>query len=146
MGYRQNAPYFLNTIPVKLAILNRDTALLDPDFDEPLDTKQYTTVLFNAQLRMNVEQKLQDNAGGNVPQAAGYLIFKLLDLEDASLVIQTGDKLIGLGNRSGTYDDVSFTFVDVKRVGHFGGRPLLLHCDFEDDRAARQPLSRSITS
>lgn len=143
MGFRANAPYFLNKVAIRLAILNTDPELLDPDFEEPVDTKSYTEVFFQGQMRMRIEDKLQENVGGDVPQADGHVFFKRAELELAGLLFKKGDKITGIANRTGGYDDVNYEFVHIRgHSEHLGGKPIWYKCFFVDDRTERQPIPR----
>ena len=93
-------PTLIHPVPVKLRQISRSTTFYDDDAREPI---QHATRLATKTIQGQVSWKSQfdigHNKAGTVLNASGYVLFRKIDLDAQSIVLQDNDRIIQIGTR-----------------------------------------------
>lgn len=129
-------PNLLHPVNVVVEQISKATTEYDPDTREPIQqAARSTRVTLQGQARWRSQMREEDLKGGAVEGADGYVLFRHVDLEAASVTLQREDRVASIGH---VQTDVYF--VRFEWLGHYGDQdgPTLLKAFFEDRGPERQ--------
>lgn len=92
-------PNLLHPVPVVIQQLDMAATTQDPDYREPIQQasrKIKTTV--PGQVKWEGDKELTFNKGGVQQKADGYVLFRYVDLEAASITLRDNDRFTKIGN------------------------------------------------
>ncbi|KKN30264.1 hypothetical protein LCGC14_0835790 [marine sediment metagenome] len=129
-------PNLIHPVPVEIQQIDLGGTFMDPDAREPVQhATRATTVTVPGQPRWNSQLTKGHERGGRTESAIGYVVFRTLDLNANSVVLQVNDRF----KKIGTVD----TDVFIERLEHTGhypdqGGPTLVKAHFTDRQPSKQ--------
>lgn len=129
-------PRLIHPVPIIIQRLDKSNTFYDDDYREPVQqSARYTNITIQGQPRWGGKDVATFTRGGLVEQSTGYVLFRYLDLEAASITINVNDRFIKIG-----LQEVDVYVVRLIPQGHYNGRAKLVKAYFADRQPARQRI------
>jgi hypothetical protein len=131
-------PNLIHPVPVTIRQLNKAGTLMDNDFREPVQQAVHVSdKTLSGQISWSVKDAMAFTRGGVQESSDGYVLFRSIDLEAASIVLHDNDRIIKLGNI-----DVDLYIVRLKPCGHYPDATgaTMVKAYFADRQPSRQGL------
>lgn len=129
-------PNLIHPVPIKIRQIQRGATYYDEDAREPIQhASRSTTKTISGQVKWRSQFELGHEKGGPTEGAAGYVLFRKIDLEAQAIELQDGDRFVEIGNRE---TDVYVTAL--RPVGHYPDRVgyTMIKAFFEDRQPSKQ--------
>ena len=121
-------PLRMNTTVVRIQRLSETRNVPSSVFKGPTALKNYSEPEdFRAQVQFRAEERRNRQLLGDVPFTAGYLVYRAPT--DAAKRLKKGDKIVGLPDGAGGFDEVDYVVVENTRHGNLPD-PLLYFASF----------------
>ena len=131
-----STPNLIHPVPIIIQQIDKDTTLYDEDYREPIQqSRRKARVTVPGQVAWGADTRLVTNRAGVESSSTGYIIFRYIDLDAQSIVLQLDDRIISLGGVEADLYVISF-----RPMGHHVDRqkPTLLKALFADRHPMRQ--------
>lgn len=129
-------PNLIHPVPVTIEQISKGTTIYDPDSREPIQqASRPVKKTLSGQVRWQSRLAEGTTRGGTTEGAAGYVLFRQVDLDANSLVLQLEDRF----SRLGTIDtDVYIT--RLRPVGHYPDQAghTMIKAFFDDRQPSKQ--------
>jgi len=129
-------PNLLHPVPVDVEQLDKSGTIYDDDFREPTQQVEHKTVVhLEGQVHWGEMKEVGVTQAGVEENAAGYVVFRYVDLEAQSVVLRLNDRITRLGKL-----DTDLYITKLKPSGHWPdqGGATLLKAYFMDRQPSRQ--------
>ena len=129
-------PNLLHPVPVQIQQIDKANTVYDDDYREPVQrVTRNTTATLQGQVAWAHDKRVQYTRGGNRYDADGYVLFRYVDLANASIELAIDDKFISIGGLS-----VNVYIKHFQPMGHYPDiqGPTLLKAFFGDKDPAKQ--------
>jgi len=129
-------PRLIHPVAVKIEQINKAETVMDDDTREPVQkVTRNTVVTVVGQPNWSQDLGMEADLAGIVVRSTGYILFRKVDLDAASVTIQLDDRFIQMGH--------VLTDVYVHKIewcGHYPDQdgPSLLKAHFRDMEPSRQ--------
>lgn len=108
-------PRLLHPVPITIEKVEIDTTIVDDDFREPIQhADREAAVIVDGQVKWGVSDELKMGEVGVEDLADGYVLFRYIDLEAQSIVLEKNDRFTKLGKL-----DTEVYVVKLRPVGHY---------------------------
>jgi hypothetical protein len=117
--------------------LNKAATLYDEDTREPIQqAEHYSSVTVPGQVSWVDTSKMEPTKGGIIQNAQGYVLFRKVDLDALSFMIQINDRITKMG-----HVDADVYVERIEWLGHYPDQigPSLVKAFFSDRLPAKQP-------
>lgn len=129
-------PNLIHPVPCVIEKINRGATHMDEDAREPItQAARDATVTVPGQVNWGTQMGLEPQKAGPREGAAGYVLFRRVDLAAASITLEDNDRFAKLG------DVETDVYIDrLEWQGHYpgAGGPTLVKAYFVDRRPAKQ--------
>lgn len=129
-------PRLLHPVPVTIEQISKATTLYDEDAREPIQfAARPVSKTLDGQAKWQSQFAEGNTRGGTTEGAAGYVLFRQIDLDAKSIVLQIEDRI----SRIGTLDtDVYIS--RLRPVGHYPdqGGHTMIKAFFDDRQPSKQ--------
>jgi hypothetical protein len=129
-------PNLLHPVPVEIDQVDRGTTIYDHDAREPIQqAARKSRVVVQGQVKWEEQYAEGHTRSGTVEGALGYVLFRQVDLDAQSVVLQRGDRFGKIGTRA---TDVYVT--SLRPVGHYPAYAghTMLKAFFSDRQPSKQ--------
>jgi hypothetical protein len=129
-------PNLINPVPIEIEQLDISTTIYDDDFREPIAQASRTTkVTIKGQVKWETKDGLRVMRGGVEEIAAGYVLFRLIDLAANNITLRQNDRFTKLGT-----EITDIYIIALRPEGHYAdiGGPTLVKAFFADRQPTRQ--------
>jgi len=133
-------PNLLHPVPVQVQSLDKANTMYDEHTREPIQQASHSvTKTVQGQPRWGVAAGLEMSNNGPQENAAGYVLFRHVDLDAAELTLKENDRFIKIGNQ-----EVDVYIVSLRYEGHYSdaGGSTLVKAFFRDRQPSRQRLGQ----
>jgi len=128
-------PNLIHPVPIKIQRISTSSTMYDEDMREPIQqAKRAATATIQGQVKWTRQYALDYRKGGASEEAAGYILFRKLDMDAAGFTVQPNDRIVQMGTVE--------TDVYVERlewIGHYSdqGGPTMMKAYFGDRRPSK---------
>jgi len=132
-------PNLIHPVPITIQQIDITETLFDEDYREPIQqSKRKTNIIVDGQIKWGMDDDLKMSRGGAQEKSDGYVLFRYVDLESASIVLRQNDRFIKLGTL-----EVDVYIIKLKPMGHYqdAGGPTIVKAYFLDRQPSRQGLT-----
>lgn len=129
-------PNLIHPVDVHIEQLDKASTVYDDDFREPVQQAAHAVVKYlKGQVSWGESKQLGTTAAGVEENAAGYVLFRYIDLEKAGVTLKLNDKIVKLGKIA---TDLYIT--KIAPCGHYQdqGGATLVKAYFMDRQPSRQ--------
>ncbi len=129
-------PRLLHPVDISIEKIDRAATVYDPDAREPIfQASRKTIVVVPGQVNWGTQLGLESTKAGPREGAAGYVLFRRVDLDAASITLEDNDRFARLGNV-----DCDLYVDRLEHEGHYPdhGGPTLVKAYFSDRQPAKQ--------
>lgn len=129
-------PNLLHPVPVKIQQIDKANTFYDEDAREPVQhAARKATVTLPGQAKWGAQFDMSPGKGGISEDAAGYVLFRRVDLGAAGISLQVNDRISQIGDV-----DTDVYIMKLEWTGHYlsAGGPTLVKAYFADRQPARQ--------
>jgi hypothetical protein len=133
-------PARLNTVEIVVRKLSKDRTHWDPDFEEPIGTKDRSEeVVLQGQVNLgkpgSAFERRSPSLTGDRAESDGHLVFRKADLDAAGVTLAKGDRVVRVAGEA-----VDFLLAEVRPESPLGGAFLLVYAEFTHNREERASL------
>lgn len=129
-------PNLIHPVPIKIRQISKLTTHYDEDAREPIQhAARSVTKTVNGQVKWASQFKLGHTRAGATEKAAGYVLFRNVDLVAKSIVLQDNDQIIQIGTR-----DTDVYINELEPTGHYPdtGGHTMIKAFFQDRAPSKQ--------
>lgn len=129
-------PMLLHPIPVSIQVSMPANTFFDDDFRETVQqSARSATVIVNGQPKWGKDVSLDMQKGGAREDSIGYVLFRYVDLDAASVDLKRGDRFTKIGTR-----DVEVYITEMLPEAHWDdqGGPTTVKAFFTDRQPGNQ--------
>lgn len=125
-------PIRFNPVPISIRQLDVAATHVDSDFNEPISRKvEGTVITVDGQINFGnkIFNELEQSRTGDELTTVGHLLFRKCDLDNASLVLKKGDRVVAIASQA-----TDLIIREVRPESPLNGDFLLIYCELEEDR------------
>ncbi len=128
-------PNLIHEVTVEIQQINRAATFMDEDAREPIQHATRDAIKkVKGQPRWNSQSLKGHDRGGTTETSLGYVLFRLVDLDAQSIVLQVNDRFKKIGRI-----DTDVFIVKLEFQGHYPpDGPTLVKAHFEDRQPSKQ--------
>lgn len=118
-------PMRMATTKVVIAQLRMSHTHIDKVYKESVGKEERKTITVYAQNNSRAIKRKSASSTGDKIMTAGHLVFRKKDLDDAGIILRTGDYIIELAGAK-----VNFEIVEIRPESILGGKQRLIYADY----------------
>lgn len=125
-------PINMNLVDITIKQLDVVSTHVDSDFREPISRKvEGAPITLQGQVNFGSKSFRDDSdeRSGNNPITIGHVLFKKSTLDDLSVVIRKGDRVIAIASQA-----TDLIIHEVRPESPLDGDFLLIYCELEEDK------------
>lgn len=129
-------PNLLDPVPVEIRQIDRGTTFEDPDAREPIQqAARKNVVIVQGQAKWGAQLQRGHERGGSTEGSAGYVLFRIIDLNAKSITLGQNDRFSKIGNI-----DTDVYIERLEFTAHYAdqGGPTLVKAHFRDRQPGKQ--------
>lgn len=129
-------PFRMNLVDVQMKLLDIPKTPLDQDYKEPGQNKKYSDPIdLEAQVNYTRTDEVEAVRSGDRTTTDGHLCFRTSNI--SSLNLKKGDLITSIAGET-----VNYKVSEIRRQGHFRGRPIITFVFFEENKEKLGGLDR----
>lgn len=130
------APRLIHPVPVTIHQIDKGATLYDEDAREPIQAAaRFASKTLDGQVKWFDQFNEKNTRVGTIEEAAGYVLFRQIDLTAQSIVLQNEDRISRIGTR-----DTDVYITRLLPVGHYPdqGGHTMVKAYFGDRQPSKQ--------